>query len=137
MPDLPQNPPRDSARESLIVTIILRTGLVLLGAFISVLLFVVGYGITLYIFGQTELFEEYSSEYLLLSMVCGAGTGLFLPMDSIAGTFERLIDFFGARRQGAWMRAVMVLLGFLVFIILYWYFLTIAIAVGAAVADLF
>jgi hypothetical protein len=136
MPNPRQNPFGDSARESLIVTIILRTGFILLGSFISVLLFVLAHALTTYIFGKTELFDEYSSEYLLLSIACGGGVGLFLPFESLGRIFELLINALTARRQAVALRAAIFLVGFLTFIILYWYFLTIAIAIGAAVMDL-
>ncbi len=136
MPNLRQNPPAgDSPRESLLVTIILRTGLILISSFIFVLLFIVGYGLTSYIFGKTELFDEYPSEYLILAVVCGIGLGLFVPFESIGNIFERSIDLLAARRQGAWWRALLFLLACVLFIILYWYFLTIIVAIVSTVVE--
>jgi hypothetical protein len=61
--------------------------------------------------------------------------GLFVPFESLGRLFEFLIDTLTARRQAVALRAAIFLAGFLAFIILYWYFLTIAIAIGAAVMD--
>lgn len=136
MPDLRPNPPGDSERESLIVTLILRTGLVLISAFICVLLFVLGYELTSYIFGVTDLFDEYPTEYLLLSIACGAAVGIFLPFESFGRIFENLIETITAPKQAIATRVLISLITFLVFIIVYWYFLTIVIAIGSAVIDL-
>ena len=136
MPNLRQNPANDSSRESLIVTIILRIGFILISSIICVLLFIVGYGVTSYLFGATELFKENPSEYLILAVVCGISLGLFIPFESIGNIFEQSIDLLAARRQGAWWRALLFLLACVLFIILYWYFLTIVVAIVSAVIEL-
>ncbi len=136
MPNLRQNPPAgDSPRESLLVSIVLRTGLILISSCICVLLFIVGYGMTAYVFGVTELFEEYPSEYLILAVVCGIGLGMFVPYESLGNIFERSIDLLAARRQGAWWRALLFLLACVLFIVLYWYFLTLVVAIVSTVIE--
>lgn len=137
MSDLDFEPQDDSKRETLIVTIAVRIGLTLLLSFLSFLVIVLAHPLTVYLFGEPEAFKDHTSAYFLFSLILCIIIGVFTPFSSLKKSFVTIIGSPETTKFAPYQRIIIFLVVFLVFIVIYWYFLTLAVMIIFSLADLF
>jgi hypothetical protein len=117
MPNVSINTPKKPEQESAFETIALRSVVTFLNALFGFVLVILGYGIVSFFEFDSEEFSNYTFVYFSISLAIWIVIGLVTPYVYFRGFFEEL-------RGLTIERTVAFIVVFGIFVIMYWYMLT-------------